>query len=331
MTTACSQGPLQFSIVVPIYNEEENIPELYRRLTLVLEKLCADSRFPKESYEIILVDDGSKDRSWELIRGLHEKDSRVQGLSFSRNFGHHIAITAGMDYAEGEAVVLMDGDLQDPPEEIPKLYQKLKEGFDLVCGIREQRSDNFFRRLASRLFWIIFKGLMRLDIQENQSMLRIMSKRYLSNFKKINEKNRFLAGLFAWAGFNQATIQIKHSPRFAGTSKYNLWKMMKLTFNAVASFSYFPLQLAGILGLVISTVSFVYGVTLIVRRIFLDIDVAGWASTMVAILFMGGVQLAFLGLIGEYIGRIFSEVQRRPLYMIKERVGIKRIDGSFLL
>lgn len=301
-----------FSVIIPVYNEEENITELYRRLTSVMEILG--------TYEIIMIDDGSTDNSWHLIRDLHKSDSRVKGISFSRNFGHHIAITAGLDHAEAEAIVIMDGDLQDPPEEIPKLYNKLKQGYDLVCGIRESRSDSLYRKILSFLFWLVFKTFLRLDITKNQSMLRIMNKRYLSNFKQITERNRFLAGLFAWAGFNQATVQIEHATRFAGKSKYNTWKMIKLTFNAITSFSYFPLQLAGVIGLFISVSSFVFGIWLIIRKLYYDIDVAGWASTMVAILFMGGVQLAFLGIIGEYIGRIFTEVQRRPLYMIKEKV-----------
>ncbi|MBI5042758.1 MAG: glycosyltransferase family 2 protein [Nitrospirae bacterium] len=311
--------PLEISVVIPIYNEEENIPELYQRLTAVLERLCNKEGHISGSYEIIMVDDGSKDRSWHLIRELNKKDSRVKGISFSRNFGQHIAVTAGLDHTEGEAVVLMDGDLQDPPEEIPKLYNKLKEGYDLVCGIREKRADSFYRKFVSNLFWVIFRSLMKIDIPEHQSMLRIMSKRYTVNFKKITERNRFLAGLFAWTGFNQAAVQIEHAPRFAGGSKYTIWKMIKLFLNAITSFSYFPLQLAGIIGLSISTISFISGLLLILGRLYSVIDVPGWASTMVAILFMGGVQLAFLGLMGEYVGRIFTEVQGRPLYMIKEK------------
>jgi dolichol-phosphate mannosyltransferase len=323
-------SPPEFSVVIPIYNEEENISELYRRLTAVMERLCSEEGHSIDSYEIIMVDDGSTDHSWQLIKELHEKDPRVKGISFSRNFGHHVAITAGLDHAEGRAVVIMDGDLQDPPEEIPKLYDKLKEGYDMVCGIRKKRSDLFYRKTISRLFWIIFKTFTRLDIVENQSMLRIMSKRYLTNFKKITERSRFLAGLFAWAGFNQTAVQIEHAPRFAGKSKYNLWKMIKLTFNAVTSFSYFPLQLAGFAGLCISAISFIFAIWLIIQKLFFGIDVAGWASTMVTILFMGGVQLAVLGLVGEYLGRVFTEVQKRPLYMIKEETHdiSKNIDSK---
>jgi polyisoprenyl-phosphate glycosyltransferase len=311
----------RFSIVIPVYNEEENIPELYRRLTLVMEGLCKAEGFSKDDYEVIMADDGSNDRSWHLIKELHEKDPRINGISFSRNFGHHIAISAGIDHASGENVVLMDGDLQDPPEEIPKLHQKLKEGYDLVYGIREKRADKFHRRMISYFFWIIFKAVIGFDIHKNQTMLRIMSKKYIDNFKKLRERNRVLAGLFAWTGFAQTAVRVTHAQRFAGKSKYNLWRMIKLTFNAITSFSFVPLQLAGIVGSIISVLSFLYATVLIVRRVVHDIDIPGWASLMVAILFIGGVQLASLGLIGEYIGRIFTEVQGRPLYMIKEKAG----------
>lgn len=309
-----------FSVVIPIYNEEENIPELHRRLASVLGKLCLDEGRSADDYEIIMVDDGSSDNSWALIRELHEQSPEVRGISFSRNFGQHIAVSAGIDSAKGEAVVLMDGDLQDPPEEIPKLYNKLKEGYDVVYGIRQARSDNFYRKFISILFWIVFKTLLKLDITENQSMLRIMSRRFVENFRKITERNRFLAGLFAWTGFNQTTVQVEHAPRYAGRTKYTFWKLIKLTFNAVTSFSYLPLQLAGITGLFFSVVSFMLGIWFIIQKLVFEIDVAGWASIMLAILFIGGVQLAFLGLIGEYLGRVFTEVQKRPLYMVKEKI-----------
>lgn len=308
----------EFSIIVPIYNEEENIPELYSRLTQVLEKLCEAEGISLGSFEIVMVDDGSRDRSWQLISDLHGIDPRVKGLSFSRNFGHHIAITAGLDHARGQAVVLMDGDLQDPPEEIPKLYAKLKEGYDLVYGVRMERRDNLFRKVSSYLFWKTIRHFSGFDIPENQSMLRIMTKQYLDSFRMITERNRFLAGLFAWTGFRQVSVAIEHSPRFAGKSKYNLWRMIKLTFNAITSFSFFPLQMAGLAGVVISLFSFLVGLLLIFKKIFSNIYIAGWTSTMVLILFMGGVQLVVLGLIGEYLGRVFSEVQQRPMYFVKE-------------
>jgi len=289
-----------------------------------MEKICRDDGYSPDSYEIVMVDDGSRDGSWHLIKELHEKDARLKGISFSRNFGHHIAITAGLDYAKGNAVILMDGDLQDPPEEIPKVIAKYREGFDLVYGVRKERHDSIFRKISSFLFWKTIKSLSGFNIHENQSMLRIMSRRYVESFKKITERNRFLAGLFAWTGFHQAAVRIEHAPRFAGKSKYNLWMMLRLTFHAVASFSYFPLQIAGFAGAFISMVSFLFGIWIIIRKLFFGISVMGWASTMITILFIGGVQLAVLGLIGEYLGRVFTEVQKRPLYIIMEESHDKR-------
>lgn len=301
----------KISVVVPIFNEGEVIGELWKRLIPVIKSISKE-------YEIIFVDDGSSDSSWSIIKDISKRDKGVKGISLSRNFGHHIAITAGIDRADGDAVILMDGDLQDPPEEIPKLLEKYMEGYDLVYGIRIERKDNYYRKISSKIFWKTIKNLTGFDIPENQSMLRIMSKKYVDNFKKFEERNRFLAGLFAWTGFKQIAVKIEHAPRYAGVSKYNLWKMIKLTFHAITSFSIFPLQLAGIVGLLISFISFSLGLWLIIRKIYWGIDVIGWASTMVAILFIGGIQLAVLGLIGEYLGRVFSEVQKRPIYLIKE-------------
>jgi len=323
-----------FSIVIPIYNEEKNIVELHKQLTSVMGKMCEeemDKNLTMDragasldgSYEIIMVDDGSTDHSWQIIKELHDKDRRIKGISFSRNFGHHIAITAGLDHAKGEAVILMDGDLQDPPQEIPKLFKKFKEGHDFVYGIRTERKDSFTKKFSSYLFWKVIRLLSGFDIPGNQSMLRIMTRRYLDNFKKFTEKNRFLPGLFTWAGFDQVAVKIEHGKRYEGKSKYNLWRLVKLAFHAVTSFSYIPLQVAGLVGVIIAAISFILGIWLIIKKLVWGIPVVGWASTLVSILFIGGVQLAVLGLIGEYLGRIFSEVQNRPLYIIKEatRVG----------
>jgi glycosyltransferase involved in cell wall biosynthesis len=303
-----------FSIVIPIFNEQETIPELCSRLTTVMDTLCAEG----SSYEIIMVDDGSTDQSWQMIRDLHERNPRVIGVNFSRNFGHHIAITAGLDYAKGNSVVVMDGDLQDPPEEIPKLYRKLGEGYDLVYGIRAQRQDNYFRKLSTYFFTGMIRRLSGLEIAQNDAMLRIMSRKFVDSIKRFPERNRFLGGLFTWAGFNQTGIPIEHAPRFAGRSKYSIWKMAKLTMDAVTSFSYLPLKIIGLMGLLISGLSFVSGLFLIFKKLFLGVDVIGWTSTMVTILFIGGIQLVVLGVIGQYLARVFSEVQGRPLYIIKE-------------
>jgi glycosyltransferase involved in cell wall biosynthesis len=301
---------IDFSVVIPVYNEEENILELYRRLTAQMEKLG--------TYEIIMVDDGSTDMSWGFIKELHEKDSRLKGLSFSRNFGHHIAITAGLDHAKGEKVILMDGDLQDPPEEIPKLYEKFNEGYDLIYGIREKRQDNILKKITSYLFWWILRRFSGVNIPQGQTMLRIMNRRIVGVIKEMREHARFIHGMMAWAGFKVSTLEIKHNPRIKGKSKYNLPKMFKLAFHAVTSFSTVPLRLATYLGLISSFISLFVGIYFIYRKVFYGIPVLGYASIIISLFFIGGIQLLVLGILGEYLGRTYQEVQRRPLYITRE-------------
>jgi len=308
----------EFSILIPIYNEEENIPELYRRLTEVMEKLCGNIKEPENCYEIILVDDGSQDRSWQLISELHEKDRRFRGIRFSRNFGHHIAITAGLDYAKGRAVVMMDGDLQDPPEEIPKLFKKFKEGYDIVYGIRQQRRDPFLKKITSYLFWWILRIFSGVDIPQGQTMLRILSRRLVDILKEMREHARFVHGMMAWAGLNVATLEVEHSPRTKGKSKYNIPKMFRLAFHAVTSFSTVPLRLATYAGFMSSLISFVIGMYFLYKKVFYGIPVLGFASIIISIFFVGGIQLLVLGIFGEYIGRTYQEVQSRPLYVVME-------------
>lgn len=309
---------IEFSIVIPIYNEEENIPELYRRLTSVMEKLYADYSLTANNYETILVDDGSTDSSWKIIKELHEKDSRVKGISFSRNFGHHIAITAGLDTVKGKVVILIDGDLQDPPEEIPKLFKKFQEGYDLVYGIRQHREDPLFKRLSSYLFWWILRKFSGVDIPQGQTMLRILSRRLVDVIKEMREHSRFIHGMMAWTGFNVTTLMVEHSPRVKGKSKYNIPRMFKLAFHAVTSFSTVPLRLAIYIGLASSFVSFFVSLYFFYRKIIYNIPVLGYASIIVSIFFIGGIQLLMLGIFGEYLGRTYQEVQRRPLYILKE-------------
>ena len=309
---------IKFSVVSPIYNESENLLELYSRLTVVLENLCNVEGFPPLSYEIILVDDGSTDSSWQVIKALHEKDSRVKGISFSRNFGHHIAITAGLDYAKGEAVILMDGDLQDPPEEIPKLLREFEKGNDLVYGIRHERQDSVLKKLTSYLFWWILRRFSGVNIPQGQTMLRIMSRRLVEVLKEMREHARFIHGMMAWTGFKVATIEVQHRPRMKGKSKYNIPKMFKLAFHAVTSFSTVPLRLATYLGFLSAFTSILVGGYFIYRKIFYNIPVLGYASIIVSIFFIGGIQLLVLGIFGEYLGRTYQEVQKRPLYISKE-------------
>ncbi len=318
MTNKAQDSSLEFSIVIPIYNEEENISELYKRLTGVMEGLCYNLKYPMDSYEVIMVDDGSKDHSWHSIKELNKEDQRVKGISFSRNFGHHLAITAGLDYARGKAIILMDGDLQDPPEEIPKLFEKFKEGYDVVYGIRQHRRDSFLKRVTSYAFWWILRKFSGVDIPQGQTMLRILSKRLVNILKEMREQARFIHGLIAWAGFKTTTLEIQHNPRTRGKSKYNIPKMFRLAFHAVTSFSTVPLKLAIYMGFVSAFISFIIGILFIYQKIFFGIPVLGYASIIISIFFVGGVQLLVLGLFGEYLGRTYQEVQRRPLYILKE-------------
>lgn len=310
----------KFSIVIPIYNEEENIRELFRRLTAVMENLCVNEGISADSYEIIMVDDGSTDCSWQFIKELHKKDLRIKGINLSRNFGHHIAITAGLDYSKGEAVILMDGDLQDPPEEIPKLYERFREGYDLVYGVRQERQDNVLKKITSYLFWWILRRFSGVSMPQGQTMLRIMSRRMTDVIKEMREHARFIHGMMAWTGFTVSTLEIKHNPRFKGKTKYNLARMFKLAFHAVTSFSTVPLRLATYLGFISSLISLIIGIYFSYLKIFYGIPVLGYASIIVSIFFVGGIQLLVLGIFGEYIGRTYQEVQRRPLYIIREYI-----------
>jgi len=303
---------IEFSIIIPVYNEEENVSELHRRLGTVMERLG--------TYEIIFVDDGSSDKSWQIIKDLHEKDSRVKGLSFSRNFGHHIAITAGMDHAQGKAIILMDGDLQDPPEEIPKLLKKFNEGYELVYGIRKEKKDSILKRFASFVFWWFINSFSGINIPRNQTLLRIFDRKILDALNSMRERSRFIHGMIAWTGFKTAMQEVEHAPRERGKSKYNVIKLFRLAFNAITSFSTFPLRLATYIGLLSSGIGLFYSLYFIYKKLFLGIPVLGYASIIVAVLFVGGIQLLMLGIIGEYIGRVYQEGQARPIYIIKEHI-----------
>jgi dolichol-phosphate mannosyltransferase len=302
---------VEFSVVIPVNNEEDNVRELHRRLGTVMERLG--------TYEIIFVDDGSSDKSWQIIKDLHERDASVKGLSFSRNFGHHIAITAGLDHANGNAIILMDGDLQDPPEEIPKLLKKFNEGYELIYGIRKEKKDSILKRFASFVFWWFINSFSGINIPRNQTLLRIFDRKILDALNSMRERSRFIHGMIAWTGFKTAMQEVEHAPRERGKSKYNVIKLFRLAFNAITSFSTFPLRLATYLGLLSAGIGLIYGLYFIYKKIFLGIPVLGYASTIIAVLFIGGIQLLILGIIGEYLGRVYQEVQARPIYIVKEQ------------
>lgn len=309
-----------FSIVIPIYNEEENIKELYSRLTSIMNKLCNSENMSTDRYEIIMVDDGSTDNTWKVIKELHKVDPLVKGISLSKNFGQHVAITAGLDNAKGEVTILIDGDLQDPPEEIPRLYRKFTEGYDIVYGIRKERKDKITNKITSFIFWYILRRLSGVDMPRSQTMLRILSRRMVNVLKDMREYARFIHGMMAWAGFDVASVEVEHGQRLKGKSKYNIPRMFKLAFHAVTSFSTVPLKLAIYIGLISSFISLIVGLYFIYRKLFYNIPVLGYASIIVSLFFIGGIQLLMLGIFGEYLGRTYQEVQRRPLYILKEYI-----------
>lgn len=310
--TAASDLPF-FSVVVPVYNEEGNIDELYRRL---IETLSGLGR----TFEIVFIDDGSRDASYAAIERVFGADSRVRALRFSRNFGHHLAITAGLDAARGQAVVLMDSDLEDRPEVIPALFAKLEEGYDVVYGVRTGRTHSLFKRVTSKLFVTLLNRITDGEQQLNTSILRIARRPVIDAVVACREQHRFVLGLFSWVGFRQIGIDVEHGHRFAGATKYSLYKMIKLALTTITASSTLPLKAATFVGTVVSSLAFGYAALLLGKKMFFDTMVEGWTSTIVSSLFLGGVQLICIGILGEYVGRIYGEIQKRPLYVVKARL-----------
>lgn len=298
-------------MVIPLYNEAGNLRELHNRLTVVMATLG-------ESYEIVFVDDGSTDGSLELLKGLHEKDDKVKVIAFTRNFGQHLAMTAGFDYAKGGFVILMDADLQDPPEEIPKLVAKIREGYDVVYGHRKIRHDSLFKKLTSKIYLQLLAKLTNQAMSPEITSFRIMSRKVVDYTNQLRERNRLHGGLVAWLGFSFATVDVEYGARFSGKTKYSLRKMIALALEGIISFSDVPLRVIGYFGLLVSAISFIVGIVVLVRHLAWGIPVEGYTSTVVAIFFTGGVILLVLGVIGQYIGRIHIEVKNRPLYVVKD-------------
>ncbi len=301
-----------FSIIAPIYNELDNIPELYPRLREVMDKTG-------EPWELILVDDGSSDGSTEIIRKLAENDARVRPVIFARNFGHQIAVTAGIDYSRGDAVVIIDADLQDPPEVILDLIEKWREGFEVVYAVREEREgETWFKRTTASLFYRLIFKITDVNIPLDTGDFRLMDKKVVAVMRQMREKHRFLRGMSAWVGFKQVGVKYKRKPRYAGETKYPLNKMIKLALNAITSFSYFPLQLATYIGFIAAGLSVLAIPIVAILRLTTGTVLLGQATTLIIVLFLGGVQLIALGIIGEYIGRIYDEAKGRPLYIVAE-------------
>ena len=312
---------IRYSIVAPCYNEEKSLPELYRRIKEVMDQTG-------EPWELVLINDGSADRTAELMRELHAADARVHYIDFARNFGHQIAVTAGMDYAQGDAVVLIDADLQDPPELILEMIEKWKEGYQVVYAVRsERKGESWFKLVTAKVFYRLIFRITEVKIPLDTGDFRLMDRKVVEAIKQMKERHRFIRGMTSWVGFKQTGVSYVREERFAGETKYPFRKMFKFAMNAITGFSYLPLQLATYLGFTIATLSGVGAIGVVIARLFGDPDnqpFFGQATTLVMVLFLGGVQLISLGIIGEYLGRIYDEVKGRPMYVVNEAVGFEQ-------
>ncbi len=312
-----------YSVIVPVFNEEEVLPESYRRLKAVMDS-------QQDAYELIFVNDGSRDRTMPQLRELAAQDRNVRVLSFSRNFGHQNAISAGMDNAAGQAIVVIDADLQDPPQVILEMIQKWKEGYDVVYGKRlKRKGETAFKKVTAKVFYRTLDAMTDVDIPVDTGDFRLIDRKVRDALCSLPEKNRYVRGLVSWVGFRQTAVEYVREERFAGETKYPLKKMLKFAGDALTSFSHKPLQLSIWLGAIISGVSFLYLLWIIISRLcFPDSMISGWASLAAITLFGNGVVLLMLGIIGQYIARIYDEAKNRPLYLIAERLGYGDQDSE---
>jgi polyisoprenyl-phosphate glycosyltransferase len=301
------------SVVVPVFNEELVIVEFVRRTQAVLKSMNCD-------YELIFVNDGSTDSTYALLRDEKEKDAHITILNLSRNFGHQIAITAGMDHAHGDATIVIDADLQDPPELFPQLIQQWKNGYDVVHARRRHRAgESAFKRWTATIFYRLLKNLSNVEIPVDVGDYRLLSQRALLSLTQLKERHRYVRGLVAWLGYHQGFVEYDRDQRFAGTTKYSLLKMLRFSFDGISSFSILPLRAASLLGLLCAFGSALYTMYALYVKFVLNGAVVGWTSIIIAVLFVGGIQLICLGIVGEYVGILHQEVKRRPLYFISER------------
>jgi len=310
------------SIIVPTYNEEEVLPAFHRRLAAVLDGLGCDA-------QILYVNDGSRDRTAQVIEHLQASDSRVGFIELSRNFGKEIAMTAGFDHAEGDAVVVIDADLQDPPELIPELIQHYQGGFDVVYAQRVNRAgERAFKKLSAFLFYRLIRASTRVEIPADTGDFRLLSRRALEALNKLREQHRFMKGLYAWIGFPQKAVPYHRDPRKAGETKWNYWKLWNFALEGFTSFTIGPLKVATYLGVATALAAFLYALWIIYKTLAFGEPVAGYPSLMVVILFLGGVQLMTIGVLGEYLGRMFDETKKRPLYFIKEYLPAAAVSAT---
>ena len=314
---------VELSVVVPLYNEEANIDYLMERLLSVFDTLHT-------TYEIICINDGSRDNTLKLLVECHNRNPAIKVVNLSRNFGKEIALTAGIDHANGAAIIPIDADLQDPPELIAQLVAKWREGYDVVYATRRSRlGESWLKRFTANSFYKTITKMSPVHIPPNTGDFRLLDRRVVEAIKQLPERTRFMKGLFAWVGYKQTSILFDREPRFGGKTTWNYWKLWNFALDGITSFSLFPLKIWSYIGLVVSLISLLYASFLIIRTLIFGIDVPGYASLMVAVLFFGGIQLITLGIIGEYLGRVYEEVKRRPLYFVRESYGFKDKQLNF--
>jgi glycosyltransferase involved in cell wall biosynthesis len=307
------RGTPTFSVVIPVFDEAEVLPAFHRRLSAVMDLLG--------TWEAVYVNDGSRDASLHLLEALHRTEHRVAIVNLSRNFGKEIATTAGLEYASGDAMIVIDADLQDPPELIPQLVAGWRDGFDTVYAERRARDgETWLKRATSGLFYQLMQRLGRVQLPRDTGDFRLMSRRVVDAVLQLREQHRFMKGLFAWVGFPARSVPYDRAPRHAGTTKWNYWKLWNLALDGITSFTVMPLKVATYLGLAVALFAVVFGAQLVLRTLLFGNPVAGYPSMMAVILFLGGVQLITLGVIGEYLGRVFNETKRRPLYLVERFV-----------
>jgi len=313
-----SADQVTLSLVIPVYNEAETLPELHRRLSEVLNGLG-------ETYEVILVNDGSTDGSLQVMKRLREQDPRIKIVNLSRNWGHQVALTAGLDYASGAAVIMMDADLQHPPECIPQLVEKWHEGYEVVQTVREGSADSGpFKRLTSAGYYSLFRAISQTDIRPGAADFRLLDARPLAALRNVRERRRFLRGLIPWLGFRSTYVTYAASRRFAGEPKYSVRRMTRLALAGILSFSTIPLRLSFLFGLVLAALNGVYALYILYAYTFRHATISGWTSLMLVLLFLSSAQFTMMGILGEYVATIVEEVKQRPIYAVRDLIGFER-------
>lgn len=310
------------SLVIPVYNEAPGLEALFERVKALLDRIS-------EPVEVILVNDGSKDGSAQKLDTFHQRDSRFKVLHFSRNFGHQVAITAGIEWAQGDTVTVMDADLQDPPEVILQFIEKWREGYEVIYAVRRKRpGETFFKLATAKLFYRTIRRLTKVDIPVDTGDFRLLDRRVVNAFNGMPERHRYIRGMVSWLGFNQVGVLYDRASRVYGETHYPLKKMIRFAVDGVTSFSTFPLQIATYVGFLSAFFSFIGILTTLYIRFFTDRTIQGWSSLMVVVLFLGGIQLLSMGMIGEYLGRTFDEVRRRPLYLLGKMTGFEVLSKT---